>query len=112
MALEKEWLQQEVEPYWKDVGKKVEKDWLFNLLKKKLFKLLIRATTLSLSYIIKGYQIVISPILGNNCRFHPTCSNYAIEALNKKGLTKGLFLSLKRIARCNPFCEGGKDPVE
>ena len=112
MVLEKEWLQLAVELFWKDVVKKVEKDWLFNLLKKKLFKLLIRATTLSLSYIIKVYQIVISPILGNNCRFHPSCSNYAIEALNKKGLTMGLFLSLKRIARCNPFCEGGEDPVK
>ncbi|MFL3007566.1 MAG: membrane protein insertion efficiency factor YidD [Candidatus Neomarinimicrobiota bacterium] len=70
-----------------------------------------RAAVTSLSYIIKGYQVVVSPLLGNNCRFHPTCSSYAIDALEKKGLAKGLFLTLKRIARCNPLCKGGHDPV-
>ncbi|OUT37481.1 MAG: membrane protein insertion efficiency factor YidD [bacterium TMED6] len=71
----------------------------------------MRAAVLTLSNIIKGYQVIISPLLGNNCRFHPTCSSYAIDALEKRGLTKGLLLTLKRIAKCNPFCKGGHDPV-
>ncbi|MFL3004917.1 MAG: membrane protein insertion efficiency factor YidD [Candidatus Neomarinimicrobiota bacterium] len=72
----------------------------------------MRATILSLSYIIKSYQIAISPLLGKNCRFHPTCSNYALEALKKKGLLVGVFLSIKRILKCNPFFAGGYDPVD
>ena len=80
--------------------------------KKKTLKLLIRATILSLSYIIKSYQVAISPLLGKNCRFHPTCSNYALEALKKKGLLVGVFLSIKRILKCNPFFASGYDPVD
>lgn len=62
--------------------------------------------------IIKLYQKFISPILGaGKCRFYPTCSNYAIEAIKVHGPLKGCFLILKRILRCNPFCKGGYDPV-
>ena len=60
---------------------------------------------------IKFYKKIISPFLGNNCRFHPTCSEYAIEAFNEYGLFKGLFLSTKRILKCNPLFKGGYDPV-
>ncbi|MDB4816546.1 membrane protein insertion efficiency factor YidD [Gammaproteobacteria bacterium] len=52
---------------------------------------------------IKIYQKFLSPLLGQNCRFHPTCSQYAIEALDAHGIFYGLFLSLKRIVRCNPW---------
>lgn len=62
-------------------------------------------------FAIKLYQHSLSPILPKTCRFYPTCSNYAIEALNKKGLVKGVALSLWRILRCNPFSKGGYDPV-
>lgn len=62
-------------------------------------------------FTIKLYQRVISPLLPRTCRFYPTCSNYAIEALIKKGLVKGVMLSLWRILRCNPFSKGGYDPV-
>ncbi len=62
-------------------------------------------------FLIRAYQICISPLLGKNCRFTPTCSAYALEAIQKYGPGKGLFLSIKRILKCNPFHEGGYDPV-
>jgi putative membrane protein insertion efficiency factor len=61
--------------------------------------------------LIKFYQIVISPILPNSCRYYPTCSNYAIEALKIHGLLKGSWLAIKRILRCNPWGGSGYDPV-
>ena len=60
---------------------------------------------------IKLYQFLLSPLLGQNCRFHPTCSQYAIEALNEHGPLKGGYLSIRRILKCHPFNEGGVDPV-
>ncbi|MDR1689297.1 MAG: membrane protein insertion efficiency factor YidD [Clostridiales bacterium] len=57
------------------------------------------------------YKKYISPVLPNACRFYPTCSVYAFEAVDKYGVLKGLFLACKRILRCNPFCKGGYDPV-
>lgn len=61
--------------------------------------------------ILRGYQYLISPLLGNRCRFHPTCSEYMIEAVQNFGIFKGFYLGIKRLARCNPMCEGGFDPV-
>ena len=61
--------------------------------------------------IIKGYQSFISPMLGNNCRFFPTCSNYCEEALLKHGLIKGSQLSVKRILKCHPWGGEGCDPI-
>lgn len=61
--------------------------------------------------IIKVYQVVISPLIGPKCRFTPTCSQYAVEALKKHGLCKGVGLSVKRIARCHPWGGHGHDPV-
>ena len=61
--------------------------------------------------ILRGYQYLISPLLGNRCRFHPSCSAYMIEAVQKFGVFKGFYLGLKRLARCQPMCEGGFDPV-
>ena len=60
---------------------------------------------------IKLYQILISPILGPNCRYHPTCSQYSIEAINKHGPFKGTWLAIKRISRCHPWGGSGHDPV-
>jgi len=62
--------------------------------------------------LIKFYQKVISPVLPNTCRFHPTCSHYMVEAIQKKGLGRGLLLGTKRVFRCHPFNPGGFDPVE
>ena len=61
--------------------------------------------------IARGYQLFISPLLGPRCRFHPTCSHYAIEALQTHGALKGTWLSLKRLGRCHPLNPGGYDPV-
>jgi putative membrane protein insertion efficiency factor len=60
---------------------------------------------------IKGYQRFISPMLGSNCRFHPTCSCYASEAISRFGVIKGGWLASKRILKCHPLNEGGDDPV-
>jgi|GEM_PF-1623660 len=68
-------------------------------------------STLPFRLVIKGYQTFISPLLGTNCRFHPSCSCYAKEALEIHGLTKGLWLSGKRIVKCNPIHPGGFDYV-
>lgn len=60
---------------------------------------------------IRFYQIFISPLKPPACRFYPTCSAYAIEAIQKKGPVKGTWLAIKRIAKCHPFHPGGYDPV-
>jgi len=61
--------------------------------------------------LIKVYKYLISPILPSSCRFHPSCSEYAVDALKKYGLLRGTWLALKRIARCHPLSAGGYDPV-
>ena len=60
---------------------------------------------------VKLYRTVISPVLGANCRYLPTCSSYAIEAISLHGAIKGSVLTAWRIVRCNPFAKGGYDPV-
>ena len=64
-----------------------------------------------LSLFIKFYQYFISPLTGQNCRYFPTCSVYAIEAIEKHGSLKGTALAVKRVLRCHPFHAGGFDPV-
>jgi uncharacterized protein len=61
--------------------------------------------------LIKLYQWILSPYIGNQCRFTPTCSHYAIEAYTKFGVLKGTYLTVTRIARCHPWHAGGHDPV-
>ena len=61
--------------------------------------------------LIRLYQVAISPVLGNNCRFHPTCSQYASEALQHHGTLRGSWMALRRISRCHPWNPGGYDPV-
>ena len=64
-----------------------------------------------LTAFVRFYQLFISPLTGPRCRFIPTCSSYAIEAINVHGGLKGSWLATRRICRCHPFCEGGYDPV-
>ncbi len=61
--------------------------------------------------LVRIYQLLISPILGNNCRYYPSCSAYTIEAMEKWGSLHGLWLGIRRVARCHPWREGGVDPV-
>ncbi|MGB0601104.1 MAG: membrane protein insertion efficiency factor YidD [Flavobacteriaceae bacterium] len=61
--------------------------------------------------LIKGYQLLISPLLPPSCRYQPTCSQYAKEALNKYGLFKGGWLAVKRISKCHPWGGSGYDPI-
>jgi putative membrane protein insertion efficiency factor len=61
--------------------------------------------------LIKSYQITISEVTPHSCRFRPSCSHYAYEAIEKYGLVRGSWLAVKRLSRCNPFSKGGYDPV-
>ena len=61
--------------------------------------------------LVRGYQLIVSPVLGNNCRYMPSCSAYTIEAMEKWGPLRGLWLGHKRMGRCHPFHAGGYDPV-
>jgi uncharacterized protein len=72
---------------------------------------LLRIASLPFIALIKLYQWIISPVLGPQCRFTPTCSNYALGAFKKYGLLKGLWLTVKRISRCHPWGGHGEDPV-
>lgn len=62
-------------------------------------------------WLIRGYQLAISPFLGRACRFYPSCSEYTLEALQRHGLIKGLWLAVRRVSRCHPWNSGGFDPV-
>ncbi|MCX7067976.1 MAG: membrane protein insertion efficiency factor YidD [Methylococcales bacterium] len=61
--------------------------------------------------LIKFYKYFISPLLGSNCRFYPSCSSYSLEALTRYGAMIGFYLTLRRLLKCHPFHEGGIDPV-
>ncbi len=64
-----------------------------------------------LVWILRGYQLAISPMLGPKCRFYPSCSQYAIEALRTHGAARGSWLAARRVCRCHPWHDGGHDPV-
>jgi len=64
-----------------------------------------------LQWMIRAYQLLLSPFLGNHCRFTPSCSQYAAEAISRHGSGRGSWMALKRLLRCHPFCDGGYDPV-
>jgi uncharacterized protein len=65
----------------------------------------------ALIYLVKAYRLLLSPWLGSACRFEPTCSVYAIQALEQHGAAAGTYLTLARLGRCQPWCDGGHDPV-
>ena len=73
--------------------------------------MLNKFVTFPLLILIRGYQLIISPLLGSNCRFMPTCSEYAMESLRSHGLIKGSYLTIKRIGKCHPWGGHGYDPI-
>lgn len=64
-----------------------------------------------ISWLLKAYRLVISPLYGQVCRYYPTCSAYALEAVERHGALRGTWLALRRLARCHPWTPGGYDPV-
>ncbi len=64
-----------------------------------------------LIWLIKAYQVLLSPFFGQQCRFYPTCSHYSIEAINKHGVIVGSYYTVRRLLRCHPWHAGGHDPI-
>ncbi|WP_207796345.1 membrane protein insertion efficiency factor YidD [Pseudohalioglobus lutimaris] len=62
-------------------------------------------------FFISCYKVILSPFLGNNCRFYPSCSSYAQDAIATHGVIKGSWLAIRRLSKCHPWHEGGADPV-
>ena len=79
---------------------------------RKIFHYIDLSFSSTLSLLVKLYQFTISPLFGSNCRFQPTCSQYAIDALNKKPFYKAIPLIIVRVLKCHPFHSGGYDPVK
>lgn len=77
----------------------------------KLLRAVFRLPQWLLMGLVRGYRLLLSPSLGSACRFEPTCSAYALEALQQHGAAGGTYLTLRRLVRCHPWCDGGHDPV-
>ena len=78
----------------------------------RIFTLINRVVSIGLIGLIRVYQATLSPLLGRQCRFVPTCSEYFIEAVRTRGAIRGMLKGLWRICRCHPFSRGGYDPVD
>ncbi|MBX3254925.1 MAG: membrane protein insertion efficiency factor YidD [Chitinophagaceae bacterium] len=74
-------------------------------------KKILQLLSIPFIWLIRLYQVILSPVMGRSCRFTPTCSHYGIQALKKYGLFKGTWLTIKRISRCHPWGGHGYDPV-
>ena len=72
---------------------------------------LVRLPQKALIGLVMAYRLLISPSLGSNCRFEPSCSAYSLQALSQHGAVIGTYLTLRRVARCHPWCDGGQDEV-
>ena len=77
----------------------------------KAWRLASHLPQMALIGLVKSYRLLLSPSLGSACRFAPTCSAYSLEALEQHGAAAGSYLTLRRLARCQPWCDGGHDPV-
>ena len=77
----------------------------------KFLRFIARVPQVLLITLVKVYRLLLSPSLGSNCRFEPTCSAYALQALQQHGAVTGTYLTLGRLVRCHPWCDGGFDPV-
>lgn len=72
---------------------------------------LVQTPKRALMFAVRAYRLLLSPSLGSSCRFEPSCSAYALQALERHGAAGGSYLTLHRLARCHPWCDGGHDPV-
>jgi putative membrane protein insertion efficiency factor len=72
---------------------------------------LVRLPQTLLIGLVKGYRLLLRPWLGSVCRFEPSCSVYSLQALQQRGAAMGSYLTLRRLVRCGPWCDGGHDPV-
>jgi hypothetical protein len=89
-------------------------DHLWRNFLKKFIDMLVKNYNISkfiVLVLIRGYQLIVSPVLGPACRFYPSCSQYASLAINQYGVVKGSYLAFRRLLRCHPFHPGGFDPV-
>lgn len=77
----------------------------------RILTTLLRLPQKVLMGLVIAYRLLISPSLGSNCRFEPSCSAYSLQALRQHGAVTGSYLTLRRLARCHPWCDGGHDPV-
>ena len=77
----------------------------------RILTTLVRFPQKTLMGAVMAYRLLISPALGSNCRFEPSCSAYSLQALGQHGALSGSYLTLRRLARCHPWCDGGNDPV-
>jgi putative membrane protein insertion efficiency factor len=77
----------------------------------KPWRAVVQLPQIFLINLVKAYRLLLSPSLGSNCRFEPTCSAYSLQALQAHGAAAGTYLTLYRLARCHPWCDGGLDPV-
>ena len=80
-------------------------------LSRRVLRLVVRIPAYALIVLIRAYQVLISPLLPSSCRYVPSCSAYAVEAVERHGALRGGWLAARRIARCHPFRPGGYDPV-
>jgi putative membrane protein insertion efficiency factor len=78
---------------------------------RKILHLILRLPQVLLITLVKAYRLLLSPSLGSACRFEPTCSAYSLQALEQHGAAAGTYLTLGRLVRCHPWCDGGLDPV-
>lgn len=76
-----------------------------------MFAIVVRLPKMILTGLVRIYRLLISPWLGSNCRFEPSCSAYSLQALEQHGAAIGSYLTLRRLVRCQPWCVGGPDPV-
>ena len=77
----------------------------------RILTILVCLPQKALMGLVMAYRLLISPSLGSNCRFEPSCSSYSLQALRQHGAVAGSYLTFRRLARCHPWCEGGHDPV-
>ena len=77
----------------------------------KPLRVIYRLPQQALMGLVRMYRLLLSPSLGSSCRFAPSCSGYALEALQQHGAAGGTYLTLRRLVRCHPWCDGGHDPV-